>query len=577
MDIIDSFVVTLGLDPTNYKKESDQFRSDFKRLKEDGHSTALSLESDGKRAANYFASLKNEVIGVVLAIAGARSMGGLISDMVSGAAATGRLASNLGMATEELSAWQQAIRTVNGEASDADHAIRQMVDAYQTYRLTGTTGHDADFQGLGISLNELRSPTQALMEMAAAGERLGRPEFTARLQRIGIPDSVITMLSRGRRGMQELITEQERLGVVTDHDARVAQEFQRDWANLTTQLRSDLRPILTWLIEQGLPFLHDHMGEVGGAAAGLAVGIAALTFEIWAIPAAVAAAGAALVWLGDRFHALDAWRDFALHVQSLRIEGQLLGIPDDSNDESIPRATRREHAAQRMALLQQLQAINDERWEINQRVHGVSTAPPMPTGAGGAAGAPGAGTSGAFSAIAARIRQTEGGRSGYDAVVYNIRGIIDHPTGRTIGDIYDRQPALTRATRGRRGSNDPGSSAIGAYQMVRGTLATAAEGVFGANWRSQIFNPATQDRLAQWLYERHGLSPWAIGGGARLPNGGARMAARGGHGGGPVHIGSIVVYTPHGTTGAQAEAVARAIPRAVARRNVATQANTGLR
>lgn len=574
MDIIDSFVVTLGLDPTNYKKESDQFRSDFKRLKEDGHSTALSLESDGKRAANYFASLKNEVIGVVLAIAGARSMGGLISDMVSGAAATGRLASNLGMATEELSAWQQAVRTVNGEASDADHAIRQMVDAYQTYRLTGTTGHDADFQGLGISLNELRSPTQALMEMAAAGERLGRPEFTARLQRIGIPDSVITMLSRGRRGMQELITEQERLGVVTDHDARVAQEFQRDWANLTTQLRSDLRPILTWLIEQGLPFLHDHMGEVGGAAAGLAVGIAALTFEIWAIPAAVAAVGAALVWLGDRFHALDAWRDFALHVQSLRIEGQLLGIPDDSRDESVPVATRRQHAQQRMALLQQLQAINDERWEINQRVHGVSTAPPMPDGSAAGGGA----VHGAFASVAARIRATEGGRAGYNATVY---GLLPRSlTSMTLGDVNAFQPSLTRASRGRRGPNDPGSSGVGAYQFERGTLASIAQQVFGPGWRNQLFSPANQDRLAEALYNQQGLRPWALGGVEsrfRAGVGGARMALHAGHRSSAVHVGTIVVNTPHGTSGAQAEAVARAIPRAVARRNVATQANSGLR
>lgn len=570
-DIVDAFVVTLGLDPTNYRKETARFRADFKRLREEGHSTALSLESDGKRAANYFASLKNEVIGVVLAIAGARSMGGLIADMVSGAAATGRLAANLGLATEELSAWQQAVRTVGGQASDADMAIRQMVDAYQTYRLTGTTGHDADFQGLGISLSELQNPTQALTEMAAAGERLGRPEFTARLQRVGIPDSVITMLSRGRRGMQELITEQERLGVVTDRDAQAAQAFERDWANLTTQLRNDLRPILTWLIEQGLPFLHDHMGEVTTAAAGLAIGIAAITFEIWAIPAAVAAAGAALAWLGDRFHALDAWRDFMLHLRSLRLEGELLGIPNDT----------REHMARRLALTQEIADIADQRYRISQNVAGV--APPMPNGgAAGAAG--GTGIRGPFASVAARIRATEGGRAGYNATVY---GLLPRTlTAMTLGQVNAFQPSLTRASRGRRGAHDPGSSGAGAYQFERATLASVAQQVFGAGWRDQMFSPANQDRLAEALYNQQGLRPWAIGGverrfraGAAARMGGASAAARagGGSGAAPVHIGSIVVYTPHGTTGAQAEAVAREIPRAVARRNVATQANTGLR
>lgn len=568
MDIIDSFVITLGLDPREYKKESAGVRDHFKKLKQDAHSTALSLEADGKRSANYFASLKNEIIGVVLAIAGARSMGGLIADMVTGAAATGRLALNLGMATEQVSAWEGAVRSMGGTAADAQSALALLNNEFQQRRLTGQLPHAAELAALGIPLNQMTDPNTLLMSLAERSQHMDRQQFVARMQGIGLPDSVINTLVRGRRAVQDLLDEQRRLGVVTDRDARAAIEFERVWANLTTQLRGDLRPALTWLLETGLPFVREHMSEVAGGAAVMGVAIAAMTFEIWAIPAAVAAAGAALVWLNDRFHALDAWRDFFLHLRSLRLEGELLGIPADT----------REHLAQRLALQLQIADIADQRYRLEQNAAGV--VPPTPGVTMGPWGplAPnpgGGGTSGPFASVAPRIRATEGGRAGYDAIVYGIHG--PRPTGMSLGDVYNYQRGALRAqTRGRRGPGDVGSTGMGAYQFESQTLRSMAIALFGASWATQPFSAVNQDRMAQELYRREGLRPWAIGhGAARI--GGARMAVQSGSGGGGVHVGQIVVYTPHGTTGAQAEAVARAIPDAVRRRNLVTQANGGLR
>lgn len=570
MDIIDSFVVTLGLDPRNYHSESKKFREDLKRSREESRRTARDLQDDAKRSAQYFSSLKNEVIGLVLAIAGARSMGGLIADMVTGAAATGRLALNLGMATEQVSAWEGAVRSMGGTAADAQSALALLNNEFQQRRLTGQLPHAAELAALGIPLNQMTDPNTLLMSLAERSQHMDRQQFVARMQGIGLPDSVINTLVRGRRAVQDLLDEQRRLGVVTDRDARAAIEFERVWANLTTQLRGDLRPALTWLLETGLPFVREHMGEVAAGAAGLGIAIAAMTFEIWAIPAAVAAAGAALVWLNDRFHALDAWRDFFLHVQSLRLEGQLLGIPNDT----------REHLAQRLALQQQIADIADQRYRLEQNAAGV--VPPMPGVTIGPWGplAPttGGGTSGPFSAVAPRIRATEGGRAGYDAIVYGIHG--PRPTSMSLGDVFRYQIGALRAqTRGHPTRSDPrgiGSTGMGAYQFESQTLRSMAIALFGASWATQPFSAANQDRMAQELYRREGLRPWAIGhGSARV--GGARMALQAGSGGGGVHVGQIVVYTPHGTTGAQAEAVARAIPDAVRRRNLVTQANGGLR
>ena len=52
-------------------------------------------------------------------------------------------------------------------------------------------------------------------------------EFTARLERMGLPPSFIRTLAQGRRGVEELLDQMQRVGPVTERDARAAIEFER--------------------------------------------------------------------------------------------------------------------------------------------------------------------------------------------------------------------------------------------------------------------------------------------------------------------------------------------------------------
>ena len=259
--IIDALVVTLGLDTAGFEKGRKQAAADLLRLRDTAKTTTGDIESYGKRAANYFGSLRNEVVGLFLAFAGAKGIGDFAAQIISGDAATGRLAANLGVATEALSAWEGAVRRVGGSSSDVDSAFRIITGANQNRALTGTTGHDADFQGLGVTAADLASPTQALLKMADAGERLSRPEFVARLQRIGIPENTINLLERGRKGVEQLVEEQRRAGVVTDQDAQAAERLQDRWGRLYGAMQGQLRPVLTTIVSKLLD-LNDAAGGV---------------------------------------------------------------------------------------------------------------------------------------------------------------------------------------------------------------------------------------------------------------------------------------------------------------------------
>lgn len=617
MDIVEEFVVTLGLDPSNYKKEVQNFRDDFRRLKEDVRRDAREIEAQNRRVAESFNRVKNEIIGLALTIAGARSIGGLVQDLIHGAAETGRFAHSIDMATERVSVWEMAVQSMGGTAQDARSALAALNAEYTNYMLTGRAVHDADLAAMGISANDLQSPEQLALALAERRNNMTQREFTARLQRMGLPDSFIRTISQGRRGVEELLDSMQRVGPVTERDARAAIEFERQWSILTNRLRSELRPVLTWLVDHALPWIAEHGPEVArvmGVAIAGAVGLMAAALIRAAGPLGIIIAGLTAIialWptIQRSFGNLGTNIGLILNSQRLQSINQSIARMEangvSGSDPEYLALINRKHALER-DIRQGVQRHNGDpeftEQEYQQRYGpdtvidldtGVNThprqtrpaAPARPAGGGAVHWRPwsevmgGGGAHRGPGGDLARVRQTES-RNNYNRVVYDTFRNMNL-VSMTMGAIYDWQRRVLRPrTRGRRGPGDVGSTGVGAYQFESGTLAENAALEFGPGWRNVLFSQGNQDRVARRLHSRAGLTPWAIGGtgGRTSLRGGARTATRSGRGGGApgVHVGSITVYVPPGTPRQQAERVADEIPRAVQRRGVVTQANKGL-
>jgi hypothetical protein len=246
--IIDSLVVMFGLDPRGFQSGAKVVQDTDRKTRDQLDKSNKVAEAQARKVAGAYRQIGSEIKNLVLVAAGATGITDFVKNIVAGDAATGRLATNLGVATQNVSAWEGAIQRVGGAAGDADAALQSMVTNFQNYKLTGRTGHDADFQGLGVGLSDLQDPERALLKIAQAGERMNRPEFVARLQRIGLPESAINLLEKGRAGVQRLLDEQMKLGVVTDRDAEAAQRLTDKLAQFKTQAQGQWRPVITGLV-----------------------------------------------------------------------------------------------------------------------------------------------------------------------------------------------------------------------------------------------------------------------------------------------------------------------------------------
>ena len=241
-DVIDAFVVTLGLDPREYQREIKNYRDDRKRLADEEAKQNRVQDDAQKRTVQGFRAMRNEAVGFLAVLAGANSVKDFASNILTGDAATGRFAANMGLATERVGAWEEAVKRAGGTAQEGRQMVGAMASAFQSLQLMGTTGHDADFQGLGVTSRDLQSPEGALLKIAEASQRMPRAEFTARLQRLGFSDAGITLLSKGRHELELLLVQMEKQGVASDKSAEAAIEFDNALNDITQTLKGQARP-----------------------------------------------------------------------------------------------------------------------------------------------------------------------------------------------------------------------------------------------------------------------------------------------------------------------------------------------
>ena len=188
-----------------------------------------------------------------------------------------------------------------------------MATAFQSLQLTGTTGNDADFQGLGVTAKDLENPQEALLKISEASGRMNRPEFKARLTRLGFDQNTINLLAKGRTEVTRMLEEQRKLGVATDDSAEAAQRLQDKIAVLESAMKSKLRPILDDIVTRVTDWLDkgDNLNTVievtGGLLVAMGIAAAAAYGPFTLLAGAIALVATNLDKLKAAWDGLDAW------------------------------------------------------------------------------------------------------------------------------------------------------------------------------------------------------------------------------------------------------------------------------
>ncbi len=248
--VIDALVITLGLDPSEYKKGQKEAAESLKKTENEANATAKRMEASGKQAGSFFSSIKNEVIGLGVAFLGFQAIKNFAVQITNADAATGRFAKNVGQSVSNLNAWEGAIRRAGGTTGDIDAAFKAMSTQIESIAMYGTPGADVlrnmAFAGINISkyFDKATTSTQRLLMAAGAFSHMDPQKAQMLGAGMGFNEKTINLLMMGRKAIEELIAEQKAMNNLGKEDARIAIERQKAWQNLSDTAKGFGRTIL---------------------------------------------------------------------------------------------------------------------------------------------------------------------------------------------------------------------------------------------------------------------------------------------------------------------------------------------
>lgn len=249
--VIDALVVTLGLDPKDFVKGTKATSDNVNQLKKETDKAAKEIERSGKQAAAFFGEIKNQALAMASVFLGGLGIKEFVSQTVTADAATGRLASNLGISSSELSKWGVAARIAGGSTEGIESAFKSFSSAVQTLSVQGRIeGPLQFFAGLGIALNDaqgnVRPVTELLKDVSGILQSAKSPAEASKIgELLGLDERTIYFLRQGTTAVDGYLKEADRIGHVTEQNSAAALELSQNWDKMILSSQTLGRTLLT--------------------------------------------------------------------------------------------------------------------------------------------------------------------------------------------------------------------------------------------------------------------------------------------------------------------------------------------
>ncbi|HDT4930474.1 TPA: hypothetical protein QHR04_004480 [Enterobacter kobei] len=114
--IIDSLVVTLGLDSSGFKKGQTEVKKGLDDTRKNADQTAKDMEAAGKRAASFFGSIRTELLALVGVTLSAQGIKTFITNMTSDLMRLGIESRALDISAKSLDGWEKAAAAAGSTA-----------------------------------------------------------------------------------------------------------------------------------------------------------------------------------------------------------------------------------------------------------------------------------------------------------------------------------------------------------------------------------------------------------------------------------------------------------------------------
>lgn len=293
--IIDELVVTLGLDPTQFNKGQKDAAEAFLKTKKAVQATGNEIEERTKKMAEYFSTLRGQVLGLFAVFTAGKGIKEFVQDTVNLFSGVGRLAYQLDQSAQSLTKWRQGVVLMGGSADEASGTIQSLVSDFQQFQLTGQSAVVPYLRALGVGFvdanGQLKSMDSLLEDLHNRFQSMDPAKATAMMNAMGFSSSMINLMLLRNEAFKQTMDTASRFAP-SDADIKAYQDLQKSWAQLEQtssglgrSFLNDLAPglsdvmsgfnsLATWAADNG-PVVNAVLGALAGAVIALSVAITA--------------------------------------------------------------------------------------------------------------------------------------------------------------------------------------------------------------------------------------------------------------------------------------------------------------
>jgi muramidase (phage lysozyme) len=251
--VIDALTVTLGLDPSQFRKGQAEAAASMAKTREAAVKHGAGIEKSMDGAAEAVDRLARNALKLFAIFTAGRAIKDFVTDVTSADAALGRLAKSVGSTPEVISSLGNAVARNGGSATAAAGSFERLADSINEIKTTGNSSilpFLYRLQGLGgkqINLNKEMSETFGdLAENAKnIADKQGVPFATYLLKQAGVDRDTAALLVKGREAYNKALAESRRIGVVRKEDTEAAQKLETSLESLRQTSEGFGRTILT--------------------------------------------------------------------------------------------------------------------------------------------------------------------------------------------------------------------------------------------------------------------------------------------------------------------------------------------
>lgn len=234
--VIDSLVVTLGLDPSQFAKGQHEALDAFKKTQEEAVKGGKAVEEQSKKSMEALGGIKTQALELFAAFGGGAAVVDFVAKMTTADAAVGRLSRSTNASAETITKWQGVARIYGSTAEGMASSFTTISDAVAGFKVGSISPLIADFRALGSAggtiIDTNKGVDQTLLDMADNLKAIhdrdpAQAGFLGR--KMGLDAGLLDLLMKGSAEVQKMLDKVHAMGPATKASTDAAGDLAKAW------------------------------------------------------------------------------------------------------------------------------------------------------------------------------------------------------------------------------------------------------------------------------------------------------------------------------------------------------------